>query len=93
MNADLIAGGLSPLSPESAAIAAGRLFLKELDRLAARHADFAFESTLSGLGYVSRLKLLKAAGYRIEIIYLTLPSTRIALRRIALRVQGWAWHS
>ena len=87
MNADLIAGGLSPLSPESAAIAAGRLFLKELDRLAARHADFAFESTLSGLGYVSRLKLLKAAGYRIEIIYLTLPSTRIALRRIALRVQ------
>ena len=73
VNADLIAGGLSPLSPESAAIAAGRLFLKELDRLAARHADFAFESTLSGLGYVSRLKLLKAAGYRIEIIYLTFP--------------------
>jgi len=87
VNADLIAGGLSPLNPESAAIAAGRVFLKELDRLAARRSDFAFESTLSGLGYVSRLKRWKTAGYRIEIIYLTLSSTRIALRRIAFRVQ------
>jgi predicted ABC-type ATPase len=87
VNADLIAGGLSPLSPESAAISAGRLFLRELDRLAARRADFAFESTLSGLGYVSRLKRWKNAGYRVEIIYLTLRSSRVALRRIASRVQ------
>ena len=87
VNADLIAGGLSPLRPQSAAIASGRLFLKELDRLADRRADFAFESTLSGLGYISRLKRWKGAGYRIEIIYLTLPSSRIALRRIASRVQ------
>ena len=34
VNADLIASGLSPLRPEMAAIAAGRLLLKELDRLA-----------------------------------------------------------
>jgi septin family protein len=31
VNADLIAGGLSPLRPELAALAAGRLFLTELD--------------------------------------------------------------
>jgi predicted ABC-type ATPase len=35
VNADLIAGGISPLRPELAAIAAGRLLLRELDRLAA----------------------------------------------------------
>lgn len=87
VNADLIAGGLSPLRPESAAIAAGRLFLKELDRLANARADFAFESTLSGIAYVSNLKQWKAAGYRIEIIYLKLQSPQIALRRIAARVQ------
>jgi predicted ABC-type ATPase len=56
VNADLIAGGLSPLRPELAALAAGRIFLKELDRLAKSRADFAFESTLSGLVYVHRLK-------------------------------------
>ena len=34
VNADLIAGGLSPLHPELAAMSGGRLFLGELDRLA-----------------------------------------------------------
>jgi predicted ABC-type ATPase len=62
VNADLIAGGLSPLKPELAALAAGRLLLKELDRLARAKIEFAFESTLSGLTYLSRLKDWKAAG-------------------------------
>jgi predicted ABC-type ATPase len=50
VNADLIASGLSPLRPELAVIAAARLFLRELHRLASLRVDFAFESTLSGLG-------------------------------------------
>ena len=87
VNADLIASGLSPLRPEVAALAAGRLFLKELDRLAKARLDFAFESTLSGLVYLNRLKRWKAAGYRIEIVYLRLSSPRLALRRIAARVK------
>jgi predicted ABC-type ATPase len=87
VNADLIAGGLSPLRPELAALAAGRLVLRELDRLAKARANFAFESTLSGLVYLHRLKRWKAAGYRVEIIYLYLPSPQLALRRIAARVR------
>jgi len=87
VNADLIAGGLSPLRPESAAVAAGRLFLSELDRLAKARVDFAFETTLSGLIYLVRLRRWKAVGYRIEIIFLRLPSPRLALRRIAARVK------
>ncbi len=87
VNTDLIASGLSPLRPELAALAAGRLFLKELDRLSRTRSDFAFESTLSGLTYLGRLKRWKAAGYRIEIVYLRLRSSRLALRRIAARVK------
>jgi predicted ABC-type ATPase len=87
VNADLIAGGLSPLRPESAAVAAGRLFLSELDRLARARVDFAFETTLSGLVYRARLHRWKAVGYRIEIIFLRLPSPRLALRRIAARMK------
>jgi ABC-type branched-subunit amino acid transport system ATPase component len=60
VNADLIASGLSPLRPELATLAAGRLFLRELDRLARTRADFAFESTHSGLTYVTRLKRLES---------------------------------
>lgn len=87
VNADLIATGLSPLKPEDAAIAAGRLFLQELDRLAKERASFAFESTLSGIGYVARLKRMKQAGYRVEIAYLKMASASLALRRIAARVK------
>jgi predicted ABC-type ATPase len=92
VNADLIAGGLSPLRPESAAVAAGRLFLSELDRLAQARVDFAFETTLSGLGYLARQRRWKAAGYRIEIIFLRLPSPRLALRRVAARVKQGGHH-
>src|SRR5207247_1885210 len=87
VNADLIAAGLSPLRPELASLAGGRLLLTELDRLSKARVDFAFETTLSGLGYLGRLKKWKAAGYRIEIIFLRLPSTQLALRRIAARVK------
>jgi predicted ABC-type ATPase len=87
VNADLIAAGLSPLRPEMAALAAGRLFLRELDRLAGSRRDFALESTLSGVTYVARLNRWKLEGYRIEIIYLKLPNPGIGLNRIAARVQ------
>jgi predicted ABC-type ATPase len=71
VNADLIASGLSPLRPELATLAAGRLFLAELNRLA----------------YAMRLKHWKAAGYRLEIVFLRLASPQIALRRIKARVK------
>jgi predicted ABC-type ATPase len=86
VNADLIAGGLSPLKPEFAAIAAARVVLREIDRLALDRANFAFETTLSGLTYVRRMESWKQAGYRIEIVYLHLDSVELALRRIAARV-------
>jgi len=92
VNADLIAGGLSPLHPELAALASGRLVLAELDRLANSRADFAFEATLNGHIYVGRLKRWKAAGYRIEIAFLRLASPQIALRRIAARVKQGGHH-
>ena len=87
VNADLLAAGLSPLRPRSAAIAAGRLMLSEIDRLAKDRVDFAFESTLSGRAYVRRLERMRSAGYQIEIIYLRLQSPRLAMRRIASRVR------
>lgn len=86
INADLIATGLSPLKPELAARAAGRLMLEELDRLFAARADFAFETTLSGKTYLEKIATWKQAGYIIEIVFLKLVSHRTAVDRVALRV-------
>jgi len=87
VNADLIAAGLSPLKPELVALAAARMVLREIDRLAKAQADFAFESTLSGLTYVRRLESWRREGYRVEIVYLRLKSSQLALRRVAARVR------
>ena len=92
VNADLIATGLSPLKPELAAIAAARMVLREIDRLAAERADFAFETTFSGLTYVRRLRAWKQAGYRIEMVYLRLRSIQLAVQRIAVRVRQGGHH-
>ncbi|MDP3703002.1 MAG: Zeta toxin family protein, partial [Candidatus Omnitrophota bacterium] len=44
VNADLIAGGLAPFSPETAALRAGRLLLEQIQLLADRRSDFGFET-------------------------------------------------
>jgi predicted ABC-type ATPase len=92
VNADLIASGLSPLKPELAAIAAARMVLREIDRLASERADFAFETTLSGRTYARRIEAWKRAGYRIEIVFLLLSSVDLALRRIEVRVRQGGHH-
>ena len=61
--------------------------LRELNRLVEAKAEFAFESTLSGLHYAKRIQYWKAKGYLIEIIYIRLASPQLALSRIANRVK------
>ena len=86
VNADLIAAGLAPLAPEGRAVAASRVFLHEISRniLAKRH--FGFEATLAGLAYRRLIKRLKSEGWRVELIYLALPSVEMAKHRVAERV-------
>jgi predicted ABC-type ATPase len=56
INADLIAQGMSPFSPEAAAVRAGRLMLSEISFFSRRSDTFAFETTLSGLRLIRELK-------------------------------------
>ena len=91
VNADLIASGLSPLRPELAAVSAARLMLDEIDRLVERRADFAWESTLSGLGHVKRLQIMKRLGYHVEIVYLRLASFQVGTQTHSSQsAAGWA---
>ena len=50
INADLIAAGLAPFAPETAALKAGRLMLEEIEDCVRKGESFAFETTLSGHG-------------------------------------------
>ncbi|MBF0245549.1 MAG: zeta toxin family protein [Planctomycetes bacterium] len=86
VNADLIAAGLSPLSPQSQNMVASRLFFKEIEKhIKAKH-DFAFETTLSGRGYLRLIHRLHRAGWLVKMDYLALPTVEMSLLRVAERV-------
>ncbi len=86
INADLIAAGLSPLAPEQQLRAASRLFLREIEDCIDARQDFAFETTLAGRSYLKLLQRLQAQAWRVELIYLALPSTEMSRLRVAERV-------
>lgn len=87
VNADLIAAGLSPFAPESAVLQAGRLMLQELTRHFSTGNSFAFETTLSGRGYLHHIRQWQSAGYRVKLIFLQLNSAEQAIARVAQRVR------
>ena len=92
VNADLIAAGLSPLDPQAAAVKAGRLMLAEIDRLVAEGHSFAFETTLAGRGYLRKIENWQGQGYRVLLLFLSLPTPEEAIRRVALRVSQGGHH-
>ncbi|MBF0388078.1 MAG: zeta toxin family protein [Candidatus Omnitrophica bacterium] len=86
INADLIAQGLSPFSPQTSAIHAGRIVLKQIHDFSERRIDFGFETTLSGKTYLSLLKLLLSKGYFVRLFFLWVPDADLSLARIKERV-------
>jgi predicted ABC-type ATPase len=86
INADLIAAGLSPLAPEQHLLAASRLFLREIEDCIAARQDFAFETTPAGRSYLKLIGRLQTTGWRVELIYLALPSAEMSRLRVAERV-------
>jgi predicted ABC-type ATPase len=87
VNADVIAQGLSRFAPERVAMAAGRIMMRRLKELAAARASFAFETTLASRSFAPWLADLKAAGYRVHLVFLWLPSAEVAVARVAERVR------
>lgn len=85
VNADLIAAGLSPLAPEQQLFAASRLFLQQIEQHIAEGRDFAFETTLSGRGYLRLVRRLRSSGWRVELLYLALPNVELSRLRVAER--------
>lgn len=86
VNADHIAAGLPPEASSQADFQAGRLMLAELDRLAAEGRSFAFETTLSGRGYLRRIRQWRSDGYHVTLLFRSLPSADEAVERVRLRV-------
>ncbi len=86
VNADLIAAGLAPFTPERAAFKAGRLMIQEIRGYVDRGESFAFETTLSGRHYARLIREWRDIGYRVKLIFLSLPDSEMAVERVHFRV-------
>ena len=86
VNADLIAAGLSPFGADRIGFQAGRLMLRQIHDHVRRGDSFAFETTLSGLGYARWIPRWQSRGYRVKLFFLHLRSPEAAIARVAQRV-------
>ncbi|MGA2252660.1 zeta toxin family protein [Terracidiphilus sp.] len=92
LNADEIARQISPYDPDSAALTAGRVFIKRMRDLVRRGSSFAFETTCSGKSYIRLLAQCKQDGWRITLFYFWLPSPEYSIERVARRVLQGGHH-
>jgi predicted ABC-type ATPase len=86
VNADLIATGISPFRPESAAVGAGRALVHRVRELIARGDDLAVETTLAGRSIVGTMRDARRRGFVVHLYYLWVSSPEVSLARIAARV-------
>ncbi|MGF1564694.1 MAG: AAA family ATPase [Flavobacteriales bacterium] len=87
VNADEIARGLSPFQPSSAAIEAGRLMLKRIEKHLTSGNSFAFETTLSTRSYRALVKRAKELGFQVTCVFFWLQSENLAISRVQSRVK------
>ena len=86
VNADEIARGLSPFSPETVDVQAARIMLERIEELLAQKVDFAIETTLATRSYVQLIKRAQAVGYKVHLLFFCLETPEQAIQRVAQRV-------
>ncbi|MDR1125349.1 MAG: zeta toxin family protein [Deltaproteobacteria bacterium] len=86
VNADLIAYGLSPFAPEREAIQAGKLMLRQIEKLVNQGESFCFETTLAGRSYARMIPAWQAKGFVARLVFLSLDNVEMAIARVAERV-------
>ncbi|MGZ8363135.1 MAG: zeta toxin family protein [Caulobacteraceae bacterium] len=85
VNPDEVARGLSGAGA-GRDLAAGRLVLERLEALTDAGADVILETTLATRSHAVRIREWRAAGYRIELVYIQLPNVEASIARVTRRV-------
>ena len=80
------------MEPERAALQAGSLTLEAIARHVDQRESFALETTLSGLGDARQIPRWQRLGFRVELIFQSLPSANMAVQRVAERVRQGGHH-
>jgi predicted ABC-type ATPase len=84
IDADQIAAGVPPQTPQPYLMAGIRLVL-EIEEHIAHGEDFAFETTLAERAFLRLIERMREQGWQVELIYLALPSVEMSKLRVAER--------
>lgn len=87
LDPDTFAKPLRSTSP-STPIAAGREVLRLASHYLSRGESFSVETTLSGKNYLNMMRIARAKGFDVVLVYIGTEDVEINLARIAKRVQG-----
>lgn len=87
VNADLIAQEITGQKGVWGEINAGRLLIERVTVLEESKIDFAFETTLATKMLYDRLGKWRELGYQVHLIFFWLPSSELAVQRVAARVR------
>lgn len=86
VNSDEFAKGLSPFSPDNAAIQASRYMLMKIHYLLENRADFAIETTLATRSLKKIVLQAQQEGYFVTVLYLWVENPELAIARVRARV-------
>ena len=87
VNADLIAQEITGMAGVWGEINAGRLLIERVTKLEEDRTDFAFETTLATKMLAARVSKWRELGYQIHLLFFFLPSSELAVERVAARVR------
>jgi len=87
VNADEIARGISPFNSDKVGIKAGRLLVHRVRELLKENETFAVETTLATRSYVKLIEKAKRQGYEIILLFMSLNSRELAIKRVQTRVE------
>jgi len=87
VDAELIAEGLSPFSPERMALRASKLMQITMQDLVRMREPFGFESTLRSRDYLAQIDEWRERGYGVQLIFLSLPSWEMSMLRVSERAR------
>lgn len=67
-------------------LTAGKLAIQARNRLLKQKANFAFETTLTGKNELNFMRKAKAEGYKVNLLFVGIPDSKVSLMRVATRV-------
>lgn len=88
INTDDIAKALDPTYSTLTFIKAGRIMLTRIKEVATSGKDFGFETTMASRGFLSFIRECKQKGYRVHMVFISLASPELAIKRVSLRVNS-----